>query len=98
MLLMFSPLPARPQMSLPFRQSPAFPDLLRRVREWLAADPQSVRRANFGGDLFSLVAGAFDDQVLDVVFDYTDAPDPAKMQVVATMLRALPLSFCGTST
>ena len=77
-------------MTLPFRQSARFSDLLRQLREWLAAAPQSWPRAHLGGDLFALVAGPFDDQVLDVVFDYTDTPDPAKMKVVATILRRVP--------
>lgn len=88
--MMFSPLPHTPAVTLPFRQSVRFPDLLRGIREWLAAAPHSRIRAYLGSDLFALVAGAFDDQVLDVVFDYTDVPDPVKMQVVATMLRSAP--------
>jgi transcriptional regulator with XRE-family HTH domain len=85
-----SALPLRPFVPLPFRQSARFPDLLRQLREWLAAAPQSWPRAHLGGDLFALVAGPFDDQVLDVVFDFTDTPDPAKMKVVATILRRVP--------
>jgi transcriptional regulator with XRE-family HTH domain len=86
----FSPLPHTWDVTLPFRHSTRFPDLLRRIREWLAAAPHSRKRVYLGGNLFSLVAGPFDDQVLDVVFDYTDTPDPMKMQVVATIVRRAP--------
>lgn len=86
----FSPLPHIPFDAQPFRDARRFPELLRQIREWLAAALTSGVRAYLAGDLFALVAGQFDTQVLDVVFDYTDAPDPAKMKVVAALLRRAP--------
>ncbi|MEZ0108768.1 transcriptional regulator with XRE-family HTH domain [Catenulispora sp. EB89] len=86
----FIPLPHTPWATMPFRQSDRFPDLLRRIREWLAAAPTSPWRQFLGADLFRLVAGPYDDQVLDIIAEYTNNPDPVKMRVVATMLSEAP--------
>ncbi|WP_370105028.1 restriction endonuclease [Streptacidiphilus sp. BW17] len=86
----FTPLPPVWHTILPFRESPQLPELLRQVREWLAAAPGSAWRAYLGSELFALVAGPFDAQALEVIYDYVDHPDPAKMQVVAVMLRGAP--------
>jgi len=86
----FTPLPHVWHTTLTFRESAQFPELLRQVREWLAAAPGSAWRAYLGSELFALVAGPFDAQTLEVVYDYVDHPDPAKIQVVAVMLRGAP--------
>jgi hypothetical protein len=75
---------------LRFRDCEDFPDLLRRVREWLAAAPSAPWRNYLGSELFSAVAGTFDAQTLQVIEEYLIEPDPAKIKTVSTMLRGAP--------
>ncbi|WP_371480707.1 hypothetical protein [Kitasatospora sp. NBC_00315] len=97
----YSPLPFAWQVPPPFRDHEDFPALLRQIREWLAADPGSAWRGYLGAEVFALVAGPFDAQVIDVIDEYLNAPDPAKMKVVAIILAKAPrelvwdLAFVG---
>jgi transcriptional regulator with XRE-family HTH domain len=75
---------------LRFRDRNDFPDLLRRVREWLCAAPSSSWRRYLGSDLFSAVSGPFDAQVLQVIEEYLSEPDAAKIKTVSTMLSGAP--------
>ncbi len=75
---------------LQFRDCDDFPDLLRRAREWLAAAPGSPWRHYLGAKLFSSIAGPFDAQTRQVIEEYLDQPDSARMKTVATMLRGAP--------
>ena len=89
---------ARPGTALPhhwsvplrFRDRDDFPDLLRRVREWLAAAPGSPWRQYLGTSLFAAVAGPFDAQTRQVIEEYLSEPDPAKIKTVSTILRGAP--------
>lgn len=78
---------------LRFREREDFPDLLRRVREWLAAGPDSMWRHYLGSDLFADVAGPYDAQTRQVIEEYLIEPDPAQIRTVATMLRGAPRSL-----
>jgi hypothetical protein len=75
---------------LRFRDRDDFPDLLRRVREWLAAAPGSIWRQHLGSDLFATVAGSFDTQTRQVIEEYLTEPDRTKIKTVSTMLRGAP--------
>lgn len=86
----YDPLPHLWQVTPPFREHEDYPALLRQIRQWLAAAPQSLWRAYLGGEIFALVAGRFDAPVLDVLDEYLDAPDLAKMNVLAAILRNAP--------
>lgn len=89
---------ARPVTALPFawpvplrfRDRDDFPDLLRRVREWLAAAPGSLWRHYLGSQLFAAVAGPFDAQTRQVIEEYLTEPDQDKIKTVRTMLRGAP--------
>jgi hypothetical protein len=89
---------ARPTTALPFawpvplrfRDRDDFPDLLRRVREWLAAAPDSPWRHYLGSQLFAAVAGPFDAQTCQVIEEYLTEPDQDKIKTVRTMLRGAP--------
>ena len=67
-----------------------FPDLLRRVREWLAAAPDSPWRHYWGSRLFATVAGPFDAQTRQVIDEYLSEPDSNKIKTVRTMLSDAP--------
>jgi hypothetical protein len=77
-------------VALRFRDREDFPDLLRRVREWLAAAPGSPWRNYLGSQLFTAVAGPFDAQTLQVIEEYLVAPDPDKLKTVSMMLSGAP--------
>ncbi|MFJ3642751.1 hypothetical protein ACIPRD_23720 [Streptomyces sp. NPDC090108] len=81
-----SPLPFRWHVTPPFRDHDDFPDLLRQIRDWIAADPESARKRFLGAYLFKLVAGPYDARVTDVIDEYLDDSDPVKIKVVAAML------------
>lgn len=93
----YRPLPFSWVEPLQFRTRDDFPDLLRRVREWLAADPDSAWRHYFGSDLFSSVAGTFDEQTRQVIEEYLCEPDATRMRTVAMMLRGAPRSLVWDS-
>lgn len=89
---------AKPTTALPFawpvpfrfREREDFPDILRRVREWLAAAPNSEWRHYLGSQLFAAVAGTFDAQTRQVIEEYLAEPDQDKIKTVRTMLRGAP--------
>ncbi len=89
-LRIYRALPFSWLVPLQFRDCDEFPDLLRRVREWLAAEPGSLWRHYLGADLFHSIAGPFDAQTRQVIKEYLDQPDLARMKTVATMLRGAP--------
>lgn len=85
-----SPLPFRWHVTPPFRDHDDFPNLLRQIRDWITADPESARRRYLGAHLFELVAGPYDDRVIDVIDEYFDDSDPVKIRVAAAMLSKAP--------
>jgi hypothetical protein len=89
----YSALPLSWPVPLQFRDCDDFPDLLRRVREWLAAAPGSLWRHYLGADLFRSITGPFDAQTRQVIKEYLDQPDLVRMKTVATMLRGAPGSL-----
>jgi hypothetical protein len=89
----FQALPFSWMVPLRFRNRVDFPDLLRRVREWIAAVPESVLRRYLGADLFKAVAGRFDEQARQIIEEYLDQPDSQRMKTVAAILREAPRSL-----
>ncbi|MEU2929396.1 hypothetical protein ABZ636_30720 [Streptomyces sp. NPDC007251] len=86
----YFPLPYAWQVVPPFRDHEEFPALLRQIREWLAADPDSAWKNYIGADVFALVAGPFDGQVTAVIDEYLSDADSIKAKVIATILRKAP--------
>lgn len=87
---MHSPLPFRWDVTPPFRDHDDFPHLLRQIRDWIAADPESTRRRYLGVNIFELVAGPYNDRVTDVIDEYLDGSDPVKIRVAAALLSKAP--------
>ncbi|MGQ4389323.1 hypothetical protein [Streptomyces sp. SAS_270] len=85
-----SALPFRWHVTPLFHDHDEFPDLLRQIRDWIAADPESARRHYLGAHLFELVAGPYDARVTAVIDEYLDDSDPAKIRVAAAMLSKAP--------
>ncbi len=86
----YSALPHAWPAALHFRDHGNFPDLLRRVREWLTAAPGSLWRHYLGSELFATVAGPFDAQTRQVIEEYLTEPDPIRIKTVSTILRGVP--------
>jgi transcriptional regulator with XRE-family HTH domain len=86
----YAPLPYSWPAPLRFRDRHDFPDLLRHVREWLAATPGSIWRQHLGSELFATVAGSFDTQTRQVIEEYLTEPDKTRIKTVSTMLRGAP--------
>ncbi|MFD8811958.1 hypothetical protein ACFV23_10850 [Streptomyces sp. NPDC059627] len=84
------PLPFHWQVTPPFRDNGDFPALLRQIRDWLAADPDSAIKHYFGANLFALVAGPYDTQITNVIDEYLDNSDPVKIKVTAAILSKAP--------
>jgi hypothetical protein len=97
----YAPLPHHWQGKLRFREHDAFPDILRALCEWLAAEPGSMWRRYYGSQLFVLIAGNFDAPVRQVIDGLLQEPDSARMTALAAILHHLPqsevwdLSFVG---
>jgi hypothetical protein len=83
-------LPHHWPVPLRFRDRNDFPDLLRRVREWLAAAPDSPWRHYWGSRLFTAVAGPYDAQTRQVIEEYLSEPDSNKIKTVRTMVCDAP--------
>jgi transcriptional regulator with XRE-family HTH domain len=86
----YTALPYSWPVALRFRDRDDFPDLLRRIREWLAEAPGSIWRHHLGSELFATVAGSFDAQARQVIEEYLTEPDKTKIRTVSTMLRGAP--------
>jgi hypothetical protein len=86
----YSPLPFSWNSDLRFRDGNIFAVVLRRVRDWIAAKPDSWSRRQAGADLFTAVAGAFDETVLDVLEEGATVGDDAEIVAVASILREAP--------
>ncbi|MFD3876624.1 hypothetical protein [Streptomyces microflavus] len=82
----YSPLPFQWNDTPPFRGHNDFPALLRQVRDWIAADPDSTYRRCLGADLFELVAGPYDAQVTEVIEEYFHDGDLVKVTIAADIL------------
>ncbi|WP_435216467.1 hypothetical protein [Streptomyces sp. bgisy034] len=95
---MHSPLFSRWDVTPPFRDHDDFPALLRQIRDWIAADPESTRRRDrLGAHIFGLVAGPYDARVTDVIGEYLDDSDPVKIRVAAAMLSKAPRTLVWDS-
>ncbi len=86
----YSALPHAWSAALHFRDRGDFPDLLRRVREWLSAAPGSLWRHHLGSELFATVAGPYDAQTRQIIEEYLTEPDPTRIKTVSTMLLGAP--------
>lgn len=87
------PLPNSPARPYKFRESTEFPSILRRLRDWLATAPPRGWRPINGPQLFSLVAGDYGPEVVQVIAEYFDQPDATRMAAVALMTRHAPDSL-----
>ncbi|MEU5201225.1 hypothetical protein AB0G86_45525 [Streptomyces scabiei] len=87
---MHSALPLRWDVTPPFLDHDDFPALLRQIRDWIAADPESARRRRLGSRIFELVAGPYDARVTHMIDEYLDDSDPVKVTVAAAMLSKAP--------
>lgn len=89
----FSPLRNRSTEKYRFRELPKFQDYLREVRAWFIDAPASGWRSVVGPQLFSAVAGTFDERVIEVIEECFVAPTITGMNAVAVMLRNAPKSL-----
>lgn len=92
-MLRMRPLPSSPTRAYRFHESTDFPAVLRELREWLAEAPSGGWRSINGPELFTLVAGNYGPEVMQVIAEYFDQPDSARMTAVALMLRHAPDSL-----
>ncbi|GGZ55576.1 ATP-binding protein [Streptomyces subrutilus] len=86
----YSPLPFAWHVSPPFRDHDDFTALLRQIRDWLAADPNSALRHYLGAKLFALVAGSYDARVVETIDEWLDDSDPVKIKVTAALVSKAP--------
>ncbi|MCX5155802.1 hypothetical protein OG914_17605 [Streptomyces sp. NBC_00291] len=86
----YSPLPFAWHVSPPFRDHDDFTALLRQIRDWLAADPNSALRHYLGAKLFALVAGSYDARVVETIDEWLDHSDPVRIKVTAALVSKAP--------
>ncbi|GAB3603405.1 helix-turn-helix domain-containing protein [Microbacterium aureliae] len=82
----FEPIPHPPVPSLNFRASPHFRAILAELVRWLTIDDDDWRRAFYGNDLFELVVGPIDAEVLAVVSDLIDSREESQVALAARLL------------
>lgn len=89
----FQALPHRWREGLKVRNHPRFVEVLRHVRDWIADNPSSWRRLYMGAELFSAVAGQFDNSVIDVLDEAIRSGQRAQIKAVGAILREAPRSL-----
>jgi hypothetical protein len=67
--------------------------MLREVRNWIAEKPDSWQRIKMGAEIFMALAGAFDQVVIDVLYEAIRSGSKDQMRAVAAILREAPRSF-----
>lgn len=91
----YDPLPHhfRGEPPLRFRESENIRGVINRVCDWTLEALDDRHRYFWAPDLFALVVGRVDWQVLDLLDNWAGAGDARKLQVVADLLRHLPGDF-----
>ncbi|MDQ3728773.1 MAG: helix-turn-helix domain-containing protein [Actinomycetota bacterium] len=92
-LVDYRALPFNWDHDLRVRGSRDFPTILRRIRDWIAASPDSWHRLHAGAELFAAVAVSFDETVMSVLEEGASASDESQMTAVAAILRQAPRTF-----
>ena len=86
----YQPLPDRWHQPLQFRSAATFGSVLRTIRDWVAASPDTWRRTHYGADLFRAVADNFDDEVLQVLQDGVATGAADQIRAVGALLAEAP--------
>lgn len=88
----YDPLPYRWSAALAFEHSPRRGKLLRRLRQWLAAERDHPwRRELYGGPLFAAVVGdAYDAEVREVIAETVRGGDAAQTARIMPLLACAP--------
>lgn len=81
----YEPIPHGPVAGLNFRASADFPAVLSELVEWLAK-PDDWRRSFYGQDLFELVVGTFDAEVLEILRRLISSRDESQISLAAGLL------------
>ena len=89
----YQSLPHRWHQPLQFRSAAGFGCVLRTLRDWVAASPDSWRRTCYGADLFRAAANDFDDEVLQVLEDGVATGDADQIRAVGALLAEAPRSL-----
>ncbi len=89
----YEPLPIGWNHHLQVRTHKEFVTILRRIRDWIASEPDSWKRQDMGGELFESVAQRFDPTVLAVLEEALETGERAQMMAVASLLRRAPRSL-----
>ena len=78
---------------LQVRGTNEFPTILRRIRDWIAAGPDSWQRGDAGAEVFEAVAGGLDGTVMAILEEGARTGDEGQMIAVAAILRKAPPHF-----
>lgn len=94
----YEPLPFQWHNPVHFRASKDFERLLRRVLNWITAQPRSWIRERMGAELFSTLAGNFDDQVLGLLSEAVSSGSREQLLAVGAVLSGAPRDFAWNNT
>lgn len=89
-VLDYTPLPDRWQEELKFDAHPQYGDYLRRVLNWMTAEPESWRRQHAGGELFALMAKGFGEEVRSILREALSSGDVRLVKTVGSVLHDAP--------
>jgi hypothetical protein len=81
------------QTPLRYRELPDFPRHLRSVRNWMLSHWENGTVRFWGPMLYSAVAGAYDDAVMDDLREWASHGDRARVEVVAALIAKAPSNF-----
>jgi len=79
--------------SLHIRDSVSFVQFLREIRDWMAAKPTSWQRQQMGAEIFRVVAGGFDDEVIGVLDEAVLSGTDGQLKAVGAILHKAPRTF-----
>jgi transcriptional regulator with XRE-family HTH domain len=82
----YRPTPLRWNYPLRVREDPAFATHIKRLHAWLALDSTSWIHRHYGAEIFSSVAGQYDDTVLTVLTEALRSTEPRDVLAVATLV------------
>lgn len=95
----YKPLPYmhRNSATLRISETKSYEKILREVRDWAAAEPESWKRTHYGADLFKMVSAGFDDATLKVLQEWIASGDNQKLEAAASLLSEAPSTFVFTN-
>lgn len=78
---------------LSISESPGYEKSLRRVRDWIIAEPDNWYRHHYGPEIFKAISAGYDEVTMRVISEWIVSTDAQQVQTAANLLSEFPASF-----